>query len=337
MQAIRDYSSGSKATPKLFSNSSVNKVSANDLEGAQVYLVRISQLLEHESYSELDSEARQVRAGKDRLAGGGWKLNTFYAALATPSSESYSEPPDWESHIKILKKWVEKDPQSAAARVALANAYMGWGAEARGSGYANTVSREGWDLFKKRVELAKATLVEAARLKEKCPGWFFVMQNVSRGESWSKSDEQELFDRAVAFEPSYYYFYQNHAQFLLPKWHGVDGETQAFINQVTADVPEPDSSMLYFELTESVACQCDPDRDTLKDISWPKVKEGYTNLERQYGTVNIKNNRYAYMAYMSRDRAAAAEAFTLIGDNPDHNVWHDEESFNAAKDWATAP
>lgn len=95
--------------------------------------------------------------------------------------------------------------------------------------------------------------------------------------------------------------------------------------------------MLYFELTESVACQCDPDRDTLKDISWPKVKEGYTNLERQYGTVNIKNNRYAYMAYMSRDRAAAAEAFTLIGDNPDHNVWHDEESFNAAKDWATAP
>jgi hypothetical protein len=54
--------------------------------------------------------------------------------------------------------------------VALANAFMGWGWEARGSRYANIVSQEGWDLFKKRVAMAKATLLETARLKEKCPG-----------------------------------------------------------------------------------------------------------------------------------------------------------------------
>jgi hypothetical protein len=251
------------------------------------------------AYSQLDSEAQQIRVGKDRLAGGGWKLNTFYAAVSAPSAGSDTEAGDWQAHIIELKKWVAKDPQSAAARVALAIAYMGWGWEARGSGYANTVSQEGWDLFKKRVGIAKTTLVEAARLKEKCPGWFYVMQNISRAEAWSKSDEKELFDQAISFEPGFYYFYQNHAQFLLPKWYGAEGETQAFINDVTAGVPEPDGSMLYFELTDSVACQCDPERDTLKGISWSKVKEGYANLERLFGTVNVKNNRYAYMAYMS--------------------------------------
>jgi len=95
--------------------------------------------------------------------------------------------------------------------------------------------------------------------------------------------------------------------------------------------------MLYFELTESVACQCDLERDTLQGISWPKVKEGYANLERLYGTVNVKNNRYAYMAYMSRDKTAAEHAFALIGDNPDHGVWHDQHAFDTAKGWATAP
>jgi hypothetical protein len=307
------------------------------LEGFEVYMVRISQLLESGAYNQLDSEAQQIRVGKDRLAGGGWKLNTFYAAVSAPSNGSDTEGGDWQAHINELKKWVAKDPQSAAARLALANAYMGWGWEARGSGYANAVSQEGWELFKKRVGMAKATLFEAAPLKEKCPGWFYVMQNISRAEAWSKSDEKELFDRAISFEPGFYYFYQNHSQFLLPKWYGAEGETQAFINDVTAGVPEPDGSMLYFELTDSVACQCDPERDTLKDISWSKVKEGYANLERLYGTVNVKNNRYAYMAYMSRDKAAAEHAFALIGDNPAHGVWHDQDAFDAAKGWATAP
>jgi hypothetical protein len=53
--------------------------------------------------------------------------------------------------------------------------------------------------------------------------------------------------------------------------------------------------------------------------------------------VNLKNNRYAYMAYMARDKAAAKQAFALIGDNPGHGVWHDQDAFDAAKGWAAAP
>ena len=53
--------------------------------------------------------------------------------------------------------------------------------------------------------------------------------------------------------------------------------------------------------------------------------------------MNIKNNRYAYMAYMSRDKAAAEHAFALIGDNPGHGAWHDQDAFDAAKGWAAAP
>jgi hypothetical protein len=337
MQVVREYGRGHQTTSKVFSNSSINQMPVEALEGFEVYMGRISQLLETEDYGQLDAEAQHIRSGKDRLVGGGWKLNTFYATTSAAPNGSDGGSADWQPNINKLKKWVAKDPQSATARVALANSYMGWAWEARGSGYADTVSQEGWKLFEKRVGMAKSTLVEAARLTEKCPAWFFVMQNVSRAESWSKSDEKELFDQAVSFEPAYYYVHQNHAEFLLPKWYGAEGETQAFINDVTAGVPEPDGSMLYFEVTNSVACQCEPERDTLKGISWSKAKEGYANIERLYGTVNNKANRYAYMAYMAGDKAAAQPAFALIGDNPDHNVWHDQNAFNTAKGWATGP
>ena len=47
--------------------------------------------------------------------------------------------------------------------------------------------------------------------------------------------------------------------------------------------------------------------------------------------MNVKNNRYAYMAYMSRDKAAAEHAFALIGDNPDHGVWHDQDALDRSQ------
>jgi hypothetical protein len=88
MQAIHEYGRGQRKTPPVFSNSSVSKTPVNDLEGFEVYVVRISQLLETGAYGQLDAEAQRIRVGKDRLAGGGWKLNTFYAAVSASSSGS---------------------------------------------------------------------------------------------------------------------------------------------------------------------------------------------------------------------------------------------------------
>jgi len=337
MQAIRDYGRGPHSAPHPFAAPSPGASSPNDLEGADVYVVRISQLLEHAEYTSLDAEAQKIRTGGDRLRGGGWKLNTYYAALCTPSDGPDSQDSDWQAHIDSLKKWISHSPQSAAARVALACTYAGWAGNARGTGTADTVTEQGWRLFKERMQYAKRTLVDASHLSERCPGWFFIMQTVARGEGWSKSDEKELYDQAVAFEPGYYYFYQSHAEFLLPKWYGSEQEVLAFINDAPAKFPEPDSSLLYFELTEPVACQCNPGHDLLRGISWEKVKAGYATLERAYGTNSIKDNRYAFLAYMAQDKTAAAQAFALVGDNPDHNLWSGPDAFEAARSWATTP
>ena len=216
MRAIRKYGRGHQATPATFSNSPISQTPVNALEEPDAYEERITQLLAEGNYAQLDAEAQRVSAGKDRLVGGGWKLHSFYGGVSDPPHQSGM----WAQQVDKVKTWMAKDPQSAAARVALANAYIGWGWQARGGGYANTVQTGALYWFNKSVGMAKATLIEAAKLPEKSPNWYSAMQQVAQAEGWSRDDEKELFDQAIAFEPSYYYFYQNHARLILPKQYG---------------------------------------------------------------------------------------------------------------------
>ena len=50
-------------------------------------------------------------------------------------------------------------------------------------------------------------------------------------------------------------------------------------------------------------------------MSWEKIKQGYAAIDRLYGQSNLKANRFAYMAYLLGDKAAAREAFDFLGDH----------------------
>jgi hypothetical protein len=52
--------------------------------------------------------------------------------------------------------------------VALALAYLDYASDARGTGYANTVSETGWKLFSERTAEARRILKEASKLAGKC-------------------------------------------------------------------------------------------------------------------------------------------------------------------------
>jgi hypothetical protein len=172
--------------------------------------------------------------------------------------------------------------------------------------------------------------------QEKDPFWFEAMQAVALAEGWDKADARALFDQAIAFEPSYYHYYRDYGNFPLPKWYGDEGYTQTFAEEATAKLPEPDGSIIYFEISSLLACQCDPRRDTLDGLSWPRIKLGYANLKNLYGTTNLKANRFAYMSYVEGDKPSARDAFQFIGDAANHDVWHGPEDFAQAQDWANS-
>ena len=311
-----------------------SKISPNKLQTTLEYQSAIKQYFSQGNYDQLEKTIKEAREGKGRVVGGSWKVLEFYFAIYATFLGPNADESDWKMNFDSLNKWIVAKPESAAARISLAQAYSGYAWKARGGGYASTVTDKGWELFRERFAMASATLVEAARLKEKCPYWYEEMQTVALAQGWEKSQARELMEQAVAFEPDYYHFYREHANSLQTKWNGDEGELESFAEEVSNRVGGEKGDILYFEITSLKACQCDAEKDAMQNMSWPRIKRGYAELEQIYGVSSLKRNRFTSMAVKAGDKEAARTEFAIIGTEWDKDVWRNDAEFEGAKTWA---
>ncbi len=340
MQAVREYgrayerapSATEKPIPAQLPSASSQ---ASDTDGP--YQAHVADIVARGDFAQLENEAQQARKSKARLRGGDWKLFGFYDGVTNPLTGKHASNSDWQTLLASIKKWVTAYPDSATARVALAGTYINYAWAARGTGYSDTVSESSWILFRQLVELGKSTLLDAARLNEKCPYWYDVMQVVALSQGWEEQQARELLNAATAFEPTYYRFYRNYALFSLPKWYGGEGATQAFAEEVYTRLGGRDGSIVYFEIASLLACQLDRKRDSLVGMSWPRVKQGYANLDRLYSMSNLKMNRFGYMSFLVGDKSVAREVFAELGTSWNGLVWHSASEFESARAWALTP
>ncbi len=329
MKTIHDY--GLDHSGPLSPGSSTKPDETDDL-----YRAHISNLVAQEDFAQLEKIAQQNRTEKGRLIGGLWKNYEFFLAADYPISDGEPKDSDYRYLIERVKKWIAAYPESAAAHIALADLYTNYASFGRGPGFADSVTDSQWQLFHERTALAKQFLLEAARLKERDPQWYAVMQQVAHHEGWDKTETRELLSQAVAFEPGYYHFYRNYAEYLLPQWYGEPGDIQAFAEEISGRLPEPDSSILYFQIVSSLACYCKQAKVDLPHVFWPKIRQGYTNLTRLYGTTNLIANRFAFIATTFKDKPCAHEAFASIV-AMDLGIWYTKDIFDNSRDWANSP
>jgi hypothetical protein len=333
-EIARTYGQGSRQPSLKLIAQSQTTVAADIGDAEAEYKPKIAAFLVLKDYDALEREAADARTRKTRFSGGVWKLFSFYDALSDPVAGPLASDADWKFHIANLTSWGSARPESVTAQVAFAEAYIEYAFKARGSGYSNSVSEGGWKVFQERVALAASALTQAGKLKEKCPHWYDVMQQVALVQGWDKPQARKLFEEAIVFEPTYYHYYREYANYLLPKWYGEPGETEAFADEVYKRVGGQQGSFLYFEIASQVTCQCDSSDSHMENLSWPKIKEGYAALGQLYGYSSLKMNRFAHMAFEAQDKPAAQQVFVLIGTDWNHRVWASSLAFDNAKTWA---
>jgi len=330
MQTIRDYGHGHQGAP-------APTLSGLPDASEDTYVEHVRSLLRDGNFAELENIAQTNRLERGRFVAGNWRNNDFFNGVVLLDSGNDDESDsDYRKQFARLNKWQAARPESAAAKIALAKLYVYYADFVRGSGYANTVSDDHWELYRTRAALGKQALLEAARLKQRDPQWYLVMQAVAHNEGWDKTSMRELLDNALRFEPEYFHFYRNYADYLLPQWYGDAGELQAFAEEVASKHPEPTGSILYFQIMASLACYCRQETEELKGGDWQKLQLGYANLEKLYGLSNLNANRFAEMAFVFGDKAVASEAFTHVIKR-ESVVWLTEDSYLSARAWATSP
>ena len=303
-------------------------VESPDLTDTDLRDFRVSLLGEFNAgrYAELDTLAQQLQQQRSRFKGGGWRLHVFFGTLSSPGSATATDAA-WKAHLAKLEKWAQSSPNSATPRITLAQTYLRFAWKARGHGYANTVTRQGWSLFQDRVKSARSTLEQSAVLAENSPHWYLEMQGVALDQQWDRAAFDDLAERALAHEPRYQYFAISESNYLLPKWYGKSGDTERYAAGVADRIGGEEGDAIYFQIAAAINC-C---RDTQAPaLSWPRVQRGFTAMESLYGATNHQRNVMAYLAVRSGDTATAQQLFARIGNDWSQSVWKTKAAFDAA-------
>src|SRR5258707_8609886 len=307
-----------------------------DIHAFQNFTDTASRILKEEKFVELDCFTDPARSGKERFPGGLWKIHLLYQGLRYPVLYPvHATQEDWTGLLQRLQRWVKARPESVTARVALALAYLGYASDARGTGYANTVSETGRKRFKERTAEAQRILKEASKLAGKCPEWYVAMQMVSVNQGWSVADARALFEEANKFEPEYYTYARDLAYYLLPKWSGDAGDTEKFVQEIADRIGGDKGDILYFQVAAAnyVICGCDGN----PELSWDRIKRGFEASEKHYGVSMQNLNRIAYLAsyFGERDPIYADKILTRIGDQWDAETWGRQEDFEKIRQWVS--
>lgn len=262
--------------------------------------------------------------------------NTYHWAV----EPEYQQMAGYAEVIDVLEGHLDEHPDSASLRIALAKAYVYWGAEARGDGWASSVTEEGWRLLHERVEKAYALLEEAEALKPSDPQLFAEFVQVAM----YKSDiPKEQVYRWVAegrkLAPTYYPLYMAMADYLLPRWHGEPGDVEQFAASLVELIPGDDGLEAYARVVMEVKAYESSSDNTLVWGSFDKklLSQGAEVLARRYPQSQRMVSFAANCVFVAQDREAAQRILPLLGKyDPKQSYLPGENAYKAFRQWCAA-
>lgn len=328
--ACQSHVGASPQTPaSLSSNSPQQNTSATRLTGPdyEAYVQEIKRHWANNDYQWFESQARKLLGTKERLPGGYWKRRVLYRNIAGLVNNQSSDEL-WLEHIARLENWATQRPTSAMPRIILAEVWRSYAWKIRGTGLAKTVKPENWAPFNERHDKASKYIAEAAALEEKCPEWYVGALLLARIEIPDRREFERLYEQAVTVEPHYYYFYQAKSGYLLPQWHGEDGEWERFAEVAANRVGGEQGDIILFTIYSEMLAQNGLDFMETRRLIAPRVLAGFRAIEKLYGATPQRLNEACLISFFADDNKTPAELMKRIGTAYDVRVWKDESMFN---------
>ena len=158
----------------------------DDVIGTRKALTEAARAAVHRGdFVEIEKVGGALRLQRARLPEGLWK-SYFFAAGLVPESKAGEE--QFAAWFKIMEAWAAAYPQSTLRRVALAHGWTDYAWLARGGGYGDTVTPEGWEKYRDRIKRARAVLEEVKDARERIPEWYAAMQTVALAQGWNETE-----------------------------------------------------------------------------------------------------------------------------------------------------
>lgn len=195
---------------------------------------------------------------------------------------------------------------------------------ARGSGWANDVTDQGWKVFAERL-LKADQILEAGYAKYPAEGEMArAMIAVELGQGHGRDRMEMWFQRAIKVNPDDYDAYKAKEWYLQPRWYGSVDDILAFGQE--CEKGGNWSAKLPTILTTGIAEASQTENGLYKrDDVWVAVEKTYREYLEHYPNGIFFRTSFAKHAYDSGHRDIALEQFRILGNNWDHSTVSDEE------------
>jgi hypothetical protein len=259
------------------------------------------------------------------LAKEGWPEELLYKAGDGCLDLAENDADNLPRLAKSLDEALESEMPESFVRPALQGSfYVTYAWNARGKGWASSVTEEGWVLMKERLIKAGEILEKAY---EKYPNEGTIprtMISVGLGLQTGKEDLNMWFQRAIKCDPNNYFYYKAKLYYLLPRWYGSNEEILGFglecegTQNWQAKIP-----MILLLAFEDMA------ENNPKTFATPKIWEATEKLLQtyleHYPQSTTYRSKYAKYAVLSGHPQAAKKQFEILGEDWDREVFSQKE------------
>lgn len=229
----------------------------------------------------------------------------------------------WQAGVKVEK--------ARAPLLALkGKSYIDLAWEARGSGYANTVTEEGWKLFRHRLQVAVEALEESWKLDPKNPAVPALMLSAALGNEAVRKDVRVWFERALAASPSNREAASKLLWMLQPRWFGSKPELVAagkeLFERAKRDNLDPSMAVALIEALKLVVDDLVPSDASAADTQaiteeywrsqevWLLVRDVYDWILLKHPESSYYRSLYAAVAGRAGKWPLAKKQFEQLGD-----------------------
>jgi hypothetical protein len=214
-------------------------------------------------------------------------------------------------HYSLLDGWAKAKGTGGYFKLAEALLHYREGWAARGSGMANTVLPEAWEIYRRKIREADQILDSAPQKLKRTGPWHVLKLHIAYQLPELKESREKLLDAASNLWPDSVHVYGTAMWYALPKWGGTYREVDRVAHIAYEKTQARTGASLYawvYRLLVGPQCGC-----TLADtaVDWALMKRGLRDIEAQGGGDAEVWNGYATLACQMRDRPEAQRLLEL--------------------------
>ena len=264
------------------------------------------------------------------------RLSQLYLEITNPA---FTDSADYPTHCTELGKWRDELPESPTPLIALAAAHIDWAWQARGSGFAYTVSEEAWNLFHARIDEARKLLERAVKLGAQDGQAHRLQLLVGMAEGWPDDQMREVFDAGRKLDPAYFPLYEQMAVSLMPRWGGAPGDVERFAAEVAGLLPGDDGLAFFGLISHAIHCyECnDPTTILWGEYDRKLLAQSADVLAKRYSQSQGVVQFAALCSLVCQDHAVAQRIRPLVGKfDLNYKVFVWKYTHQEFLDWAAA-